>query len=456
MIIISFLSINIQSYWYDSNIDKTMNKFYTKLDRSIPDINKKIEKLESIQKKINVIKRNRWNKLDNKSKTLIINLDNSLSNKIYFYKKELENQKESIDLSDLLGDIDTDIDYDNDDNSNDNFETNITFTGIKWNRIQTNLPHRTRLDSYHITPEYTNDGLYNNFIDKYLRTSNKRSLWEWVYVLTNQSEINNLLKDLNSVNSTQYDRSLKEKNNVIYFYINNSIFSGTNHLNLNTNLEKVITEKNIFIENSIVDLDKITQQAITYRIMVSPDRKELLVYKDKYDIRPVFPKEPSQTFTGIKWNRIITKLNSNVYLKEYNITPEYTRNWLYNNFIDSFVQKSEKRSLWEGVTILTDKNEIREFMSIIKDLDMNSNHPDRLVEKDNIYYYFYAWREKSSSIYLNNNKYWVNISIYDPFIKNNIVDFSTMTSQRTTYRIIESPDKSELMIYKDTYSIREK
>jgi hypothetical protein len=48
-----------------------MNNFYSKLDKSILDIEKKINKLEVVVNKIESIKRVKWNKLSNNSKKLL-------------------------------------------------------------------------------------------------------------------------------------------------------------------------------------------------------------------------------------------------------------------------------------------------------------------------------------------------------------------------------------------------
>lgn len=92
-----------------SSIEDAMNNLYSKLDHSYFKINKRIEKLEKIEYKIKLIKKTKWNKLSNKSKTLINSIESSISKKIEFYKIEIENQKEELDISDILWDIDEDI-----------------------------------------------------------------------------------------------------------------------------------------------------------------------------------------------------------------------------------------------------------------------------------------------------------------------------------------------------------
>jgi hypothetical protein len=75
-----------------------MNNFYSKLDKSILDIEKKINKLEVVVNKIESIKRVKWNKLSNNSKDLLNLIERNINNKIKVYKR----QTEEINISDLL------------------------------------------------------------------------------------------------------------------------------------------------------------------------------------------------------------------------------------------------------------------------------------------------------------------------------------------------------------------
>ena len=87
----SFNQINASN---ESRVTNIMNNFYSKLDNSISNTEKKINKLEIIVNKIESIKKLKWDKISYNSKDLLILLESSLNNKIILYKKELENQKE--------------------------------------------------------------------------------------------------------------------------------------------------------------------------------------------------------------------------------------------------------------------------------------------------------------------------------------------------------------------------
>jgi hypothetical protein len=79
-----------------------MNNFYSKLDKSVSDINMRIIKLGKINDKVESIKKAKWNKLSNNSKNLLNLIEYSINDKINYYKKELENQKEEIDILNIL------------------------------------------------------------------------------------------------------------------------------------------------------------------------------------------------------------------------------------------------------------------------------------------------------------------------------------------------------------------
>jgi len=134
-----FWGFNYVSASNHSKVTNIMNTFYLKLDKSISDIEKKINKLEVVNNKIKSIKRVKWNKLSNNSKELINLIESNINNKIRFYKKELENQKEEIDISDLLWD-----DYLRDDmlHNQDNKEDNndlLKITGSSYDKTYWDL-----------------------------------------------------------------------------------------------------------------------------------------------------------------------------------------------------------------------------------------------------------------------------------------------------------------------------
>ncbi len=104
-IFLTFGFFNHTNAWNQTIITDKMNSFYNKLDSNISDINIKIEKLEIINNKIILIKKKKWDKLSVNSKILINLLEGNINNKILFYKRELENQKEEIDISEILWDI---------------------------------------------------------------------------------------------------------------------------------------------------------------------------------------------------------------------------------------------------------------------------------------------------------------------------------------------------------------
>lgn len=117
-----FWGFNYVNASNQSKVTKIMNNFYSKLDKSISNIEKKINKLEVVSNKIESIKKVKWNKLSNNSKELINLIESNINSKIIFYKKELENQKEEIDISDLLWDDEVDNYQENNNDSYENHE----------------------------------------------------------------------------------------------------------------------------------------------------------------------------------------------------------------------------------------------------------------------------------------------------------------------------------------------
>lgn len=82
-----FWSFNYVNASNQSKIKNIMNNFYSKLDKSILDIEKKINKLEIVVNKIDSIKKVKWNKLSDNSKDLLNLIELNINNKIKFYKK---------------------------------------------------------------------------------------------------------------------------------------------------------------------------------------------------------------------------------------------------------------------------------------------------------------------------------------------------------------------------------
>ncbi len=95
-----FTSFNYTNATNDSNISQALTVLYSKLDNTLPLIEDRINKLDWILKKINLIKSNKWSKLNNKSKDLLMTMEWLIKLKIIEYKNELET--ESINLNELL------------------------------------------------------------------------------------------------------------------------------------------------------------------------------------------------------------------------------------------------------------------------------------------------------------------------------------------------------------------
>lgn len=100
-----FSGLNYVNASNQSKINDTLNEFYLQLDQSVSNIKIRISKLEMINSKIKYIKKNKWNNITDNSKELLILMETNINIKINFYKKELDNQKEEIDISDLLNDL---------------------------------------------------------------------------------------------------------------------------------------------------------------------------------------------------------------------------------------------------------------------------------------------------------------------------------------------------------------
>lgn len=92
----------------EDKVNNIMNTFYLNLDKTNNDIEIKIKKLEKLYSKIDLLINTKRNKLSKQSQELVIIMQININNKINNYKKELENQKEEINIIDLLNDnIDT-------------------------------------------------------------------------------------------------------------------------------------------------------------------------------------------------------------------------------------------------------------------------------------------------------------------------------------------------------------
>ena len=115
--VIFVFSLNTVQSYNENDVSNIMNNFYSKLDNSISDTEVKIKKLEKISNKINIIKKTKWDKITFKSKKLLTLMDVNIVNKINFYIKKLESEKEEINIIDLLGDNNLD---DSDVNLNNN------------------------------------------------------------------------------------------------------------------------------------------------------------------------------------------------------------------------------------------------------------------------------------------------------------------------------------------------
>lgn len=98
-IIFILFSNSLYASWNKQEVDAVMNKFYSKLDSNLPDIDDRIYKLTGILNKIETIKVNKKNRLSQKSKELLQLMTNSLLNKKEDYKNM---QKEDLDISDIL------------------------------------------------------------------------------------------------------------------------------------------------------------------------------------------------------------------------------------------------------------------------------------------------------------------------------------------------------------------
>jgi len=461
--LLSVLLIIILMYWsfnysnasnnnLSHKINSVMEKFYLKLDNVFSDTNKKILKLETINKKIEEIKNTKWNKISVKSRELLIIVEFNIKNKIEFYKNTLK--KENINLSDLLWNL-------NDSNTRPIDTTtrpidtttqipkNKTFISVRWNKIITSDNTVWVLRWFSFTPEYTNKWLYDNFLNKYMKVKNKRVLSNDIIVLTNKNTIHNLLYDISTINS--YSSDLWIKNWITYWGGKENRLA--KQIFLNGYQPWVTLDKNDpFIKNNIVNYSNMTKKRISYRIFRNSDDSEVLIYKDTYGIKSPIATSKQKTFISVKWNRIITSDTTTWYLKWYNVTPEYTNNWLYNNFLNKYMNISSNRVLANDIVVLTDKSSINQLVKKLDKLEISKNITN--IGYDNWIAYSTWWETGyPKQIYLNNNSNGVGISSQDPFISNWIVKLSNMTNKSITYRIYKSNDNSELLIYKDTYSI---
>ncbi len=85
---IFFWSFNTYAFSYQK-IDNYLNNFYSKLDKTNFNLEKKIEKLKIIKTKIQILKANKYNSLNPKTKEILTYIENKLSKKIDVYKNML-------------------------------------------------------------------------------------------------------------------------------------------------------------------------------------------------------------------------------------------------------------------------------------------------------------------------------------------------------------------------------
>lgn len=203
-----FWGFNYVNASNQSEVTEIMNNFYTKLDKSFSDIDKKIEKLEIIISKIESIKGIKWNKLSNNSKELLTLLEWNINNKIKFYKKELDNQKEELNIYDLLWDDEfnenkdeeiTSLKLDSEDFRQTYYSTEL----IEWKKIKlwkfkinsnnNNLKVEIEFKDYDGYPEVDFKDLYieDDFWKKIYYDSSLASLWATTQVFRNVIWTNN-------------------------------------------------------------------------------------------------------------------------------------------------------------------------------------------------------------------------------------------------------------------------
>ncbi|MCD5380620.1 hypothetical protein LR004_01725, partial [Candidatus Gracilibacteria bacterium] len=101
LLIITLSFLNVQAI-DKTKLIKSMNGFYSKMDRKISLVEDRIIRLEKINNKIRIIKQTKWNRLNTESKELLTLIGANLESKIRFYEKELENRKENLSLDDIL------------------------------------------------------------------------------------------------------------------------------------------------------------------------------------------------------------------------------------------------------------------------------------------------------------------------------------------------------------------
>ena len=205
-----FWSFNYVNASNQSKVTEIMNNFYSKLDNSTSDIKQKISKLETLNNKINSIKKNKWNKLSDNSKDLLNIINLSVNEKINFYKKELENQKEEINIYDLLWDQNiwteitsseqiTSLELDSEDFNQTYYSTEL----IEWKKIKlwsfkinsnnNNLKLEIEFKDYDGYPAVDFKDLYieDDFWNKIYYDSTLASLWATTQVFRNVIWTNN-------------------------------------------------------------------------------------------------------------------------------------------------------------------------------------------------------------------------------------------------------------------------